>query len=118
MCIRDSIKGDEVNEENIATLLEGICPASVELNFNTCNCKAEKLIGILADYFKGKGVDAEKCYGSVKDVYKRQLGYLTLSMISSSTYWLQNNTWPLITEVYKDLISVSLIRKILDLVPM
>ena len=36
------IKGDEVNEENIATLLEGICPASVELNFNTCNCKAEK----------------------------------------------------------------------------
>ena len=29
------IKGDEVNEENIATLLEGICPASVELNFNT-----------------------------------------------------------------------------------
>lgn len=68
------IKGDEVNEENIATLLEGICPASVELNFNTCNCKAEKLIGILADYFKGKGVDAEKCYGSVNyDVFKKPL---------------------------------------------
>ena len=66
------IKGDEVNEENIATLLEGICPASVELNFNTCNCKAEKLIGILADYFKGKGVDAEKCYGSVNyDAFKK-----------------------------------------------
>ena len=54
------IKGDEVNEENITTLLEGICPASVELNFNTCNCKAEKLIGILADYFKGKGVAFKK----------------------------------------------------------
>ncbi|MDD2951647.1 MAG: methylmalonyl-CoA mutase small subunit [Parabacteroides sp.] len=68
------IKGDEVNEENIATLLEGICPASVELNFNTCNCKAEKLIGILADYFKGKGVDAEKCYGSVNyDAFKNPL---------------------------------------------
>ena len=67
------IKGDEVNEENIATLLEGICPASVELNFNTCNCKAEK-IGILADYFKGKGVDAEKCYGSVNyDAFKKPL---------------------------------------------
>ena len=67
-------KGDEVNEENIATLLEGICPASVELNFNTCNCKAEKLIGILADYFKGKGVDAEKCYGSVNyDAFKKPL---------------------------------------------
>ncbi|WP_288655502.1 methylmalonyl-CoA mutase small subunit [uncultured Parabacteroides sp.] len=68
------IKGDEVNEENIATLLEGICPASVELNFNTCNCKVEKLIGILADYFKGKGVDAEKCYGSVNyDAFKKPL---------------------------------------------
>ena len=68
------IKGDEVKEENIATLLEGICPASVELNFNTCNCKAEKLIGILADYFKGKGVDAEKCYGSVNyDAFKKPL---------------------------------------------
>ena len=68
------IKGDEVNEENIATLLEGICPASVELNFNTCNCKAEKLIGILADYFKGKGVDAEKCYGYVNyDAFKKPL---------------------------------------------
>lgn len=68
------IKGDEVSEENIATLLEGICPASVELNFNTCNCKAEKLIGILADYFKGKGVDAEKCYGSVNyDAFKKPL---------------------------------------------
>lgn len=68
------IKGDEVNEENIATLLEGICPASVELNFNTCNCKAEKLIGILADYFKGKGVDAEKCYSSVNyDAFKKPL---------------------------------------------
>ena len=68
------IQGDEVNEENIATLLEGICPASVELNFNTCNCKAEKLIGILADYFKGKGVDAEKCYGSVNyDAFKKPL---------------------------------------------
>lgn len=63
-----------MNEENIATLLEGICPASVELNFNTCNCKAEKLIGILADYFKGKGVDAEKCYGSVNyDAFKKPL---------------------------------------------
>ena len=68
------IKGDEVNEENIATLLEGICPASVELNFNTCNCKAEKLSGLLAVYFKGKGVDAEKCYGSVNyDAFKKPL---------------------------------------------
>ncbi|WP_297906953.1 methylmalonyl-CoA mutase small subunit [uncultured Parabacteroides sp.] len=68
------IKGEDVNEENIATLLEGICPASVELNFNTCNCKAGKLIGILADYFKGKGIDLEQCYGSVNyDAFKKPL---------------------------------------------
>ena len=54
------IKGSDVNAENIATLLDGICPECVELNFNTCNCKAEMLIGILADYFKGKGADLEK----------------------------------------------------------
>ena len=59
------IKGSDVNAENIATLLDGICPECVELNFNTCNCKAEMLIGILADYFKGKGADLEKCKGSV-----------------------------------------------------
>ncbi|CAK7056057.1 MAG: Fused isobutyryl-CoA mutase [Parabacteroides sp.] len=68
------IKGDEVNAENIATLLEGICPECVELNFNTCNCKAEKLIGILAEYIKGKGADLSKCFGSVNyDPFKKPL---------------------------------------------
>ncbi len=68
------IKGDEVNEANIATLLEGICPASVELNFSTCNCKAATLIEILAGYFKSKGIGAEKCYGSVNyNAFKKPL---------------------------------------------
>ena len=68
------IKGSDVNAENIATLLDGICPECVELNFNTCNCKAEMLIGILADYFKGKGADLEKCKGSVNyDAFKKPL---------------------------------------------
>jgi len=57
--------GDDVKAENIATLLEGICPECVELNFKTCNNKADVLIGILADYLKDKGVDLEKCEGSV-----------------------------------------------------
>jgi methylmalonyl-CoA mutase len=57
--------GDEVNAENIATLLEGIYPEYVELNFKTCNHKAAELIDILACYLKGKGVDLEKSYGSV-----------------------------------------------------
>lgn len=68
------IKGSDVNAENIATLLDGICPECVELNFNTCNCKAEMLIGILADCFKGKGADLEKCKGSVNyDPFKKPL---------------------------------------------
>ena len=68
------IKGSDVNAENIATLLEGICPECVELNFNTCNCKAELLIGILVDYFKAKGVDIEKCKGSIGyDPFKKPL---------------------------------------------
>lgn len=68
------IKGDEVSAENIAVLLNGIYPECVELNFNTCNCKAEKLIGILADYLKGKGSDLSKCFGSVNyDPFKKPL---------------------------------------------
>ena len=68
------IKGDDVNKENITTLLEGICPQAVELNFNTCLCKAEALIGILAEVFQSKGADLEKCYGSVNyDPFKKPL---------------------------------------------
>ena len=68
------IKGDDVNKENIETLLEGICPQAVELNFNTCLCKAEALIGILAEVFQSKGADLEKCYGSVNyDPFKKPL---------------------------------------------
>ena len=68
------MKGGDVNAENIATLLNGICPQCVELNFSTCLCKAELLIGILADYFKQRGVDVEKCQGSVNyDPFKKPL---------------------------------------------
>ncbi len=68
------IKGDDVNEANIAILLDGICPACVELNFNTCLCKAEKLIQILADYYNSKGIDVNKCEGSINyDPFKKTL---------------------------------------------
>ena len=68
------IKADDVTAENIATLLDGICPAAVELNFNTCNCKAEALIGILAETYKAKGADLGKCFGSVNfDPFKKPL---------------------------------------------
>lgn len=60
-----NIKSDTITAENIAVLLDGICPESIELNFNTCVKQSVKLIGILADYFKSKGVDVEKACGSV-----------------------------------------------------
>lgn len=59
------IKGDDVNAENIKTLLKDICLECVEVNFNTCHRKALDLIKILTDYYKQAGVDASKCYGSV-----------------------------------------------------
>ncbi|MDR1645879.1 MAG: methylmalonyl-CoA mutase small subunit [Tannerellaceae bacterium] len=58
-------KGDDVTPENIATLLQGIYPECVELNFKTCNNKAETLIHILSNYLKGTGADLNKCFGSV-----------------------------------------------------
>ena len=57
-------KGDDVKAENVAILLDGIPPESVELNFKTCNHKTEALIGLLAAYLKEKGCDLDKCFGS------------------------------------------------------
>ena len=68
------IKGDDVNKENIAALLKDVCPQAVELNFNTCLCKTEQLIAILAEVYQEKGADLEKCYGSVNyDPFKKPL---------------------------------------------
>ncbi len=68
------IKGEDVNAENIAALLDGICPVATELNFTTCNCKAEALIGILAEIYNAKGVELSKCFGSVNfDPFKKPL---------------------------------------------
>ena len=57
--------GGDVDARNISLLLDGIYPEAVELNFKTCNKKAEALIHILSDYLKGRGADLDKCYGSV-----------------------------------------------------
>ncbi|NDV78212.1 methylmalonyl-CoA mutase small subunit [Dysgonomonas sp. 511] len=60
-----SIDGDDVNAENIKTLLKDICPECVELNFSTCYRKSLELTKILVEYYKGLGVDVMKCFGSV-----------------------------------------------------
>ena len=58
-------KGSEINAENIATLLNGIEPTCVELNFKTCVKKAADLLAVLTDYLKSTNVDLSKCVGSV-----------------------------------------------------
>jgi methylmalonyl-CoA mutase len=60
-----SFHGDKVKKENIAALLDGICPEETELNFVTCNKKSAGLIDILVEIFRSKGADLSKCKGSV-----------------------------------------------------
>ncbi len=60
-----SIDGDDVNAENIKTLLNGIYPEAVELNFKTCHKHSIDLVKILVDYIKGSGADVMKCFGSI-----------------------------------------------------
>lgn len=59
------IAGDDVTAENISILLNDIQPDAVELNFITCNCHTIQLIKLVADYYKGKGVDLSTISGSV-----------------------------------------------------
>jgi methylmalonyl-CoA mutase len=57
--------GDDVSEGNIATLLRGINPEEVELNFKTCNKRSAELIHLLGNYLLNQGADLGKCFGSV-----------------------------------------------------
>ncbi len=57
--------GDEVTEENVAILLEGIQAECVELNFSTCQKASVKLAEILVAYFKKQGYTLDKCVGSI-----------------------------------------------------
>ena len=64
----------ELNAENIAILLDGICPGAVELNFRTCMRSTAKMATLLVEYFTAKGLDLDKCYGSVcHDSFKKPL---------------------------------------------
>ena len=59
------IPGKSVSKEYIATLLEGILPQYVELNFKTCQRHCVELAGILVDYFKEKNYPLEELKGSI-----------------------------------------------------
>lgn len=59
------IPREEVNPENITTLLKGIHAECVELNFKTCSRKSVELVRIIASYLKSQSYDLTKCAGSV-----------------------------------------------------
>lgn len=68
------IPADIVSAETVDTLLEGVCPVEVELNFKTCNCKSADLIAFLIKNYKAKNVDLGKCNGSIAfNPFKKQL---------------------------------------------
>jgi methylmalonyl-CoA mutase len=59
------IAGDDVSAEFIATLLDGIMPQCVELNFKTCQRHCVELATILLDYFKQKNYPLAELKGSI-----------------------------------------------------
>ncbi len=61
-----AIKGKDVNTPFVETLLEGILPECVELNFSTCPRHSVELAHILVDYFRRKGYDLSKLVGSIQ----------------------------------------------------
>lgn len=60
-----NIPSQNVSEEFIEKLLEGICCECVELNFSTCQRKTLALVQILTSYFQKKGYDPKQIKGSV-----------------------------------------------------
>ncbi len=59
------ISGSDVSPEFIATLLDGIEPQCVELNFKTCQRHCVELAQVLVDYFKAKGCELAALKGSI-----------------------------------------------------
>ena len=59
------IKGKEVSKELIETLLDGILPQYVELNFKTCQRHSVELAQLLVEYFKEKNYPLAELKGSI-----------------------------------------------------
>ena len=59
------IAGKDVSKDFIATLLNGILPQYVELNFNTCQRHCVELAEILVAYFKENGYPLAELKGSI-----------------------------------------------------
>ncbi len=59
------IEGKDVSKEFVATLLDGILPQYVELNFKTCQRHCVELADILVAYFKEKDYPLADLKGSI-----------------------------------------------------
>ncbi len=59
------IPGKNISKEFIATLLDGILPQYVELNFKTCQRHCVELAQILVEYFKEKNYPLAELKGSI-----------------------------------------------------
>ena len=59
------IPGDSVSKEFIATLLDGIMPQYVELNFTTCQRHCVELAEVLVAYFKENACPLAELKGSI-----------------------------------------------------
>ena len=59
------ISGKDVNAAFVATLLDGILPQYVELNFKTCQRHCVELATLLVDYFKQKQYPLAELKGSI-----------------------------------------------------
>jgi len=56
---------ESINEQNFDTLLKGIVPEAVELNFLS-NGKAKEIVTLFSGYIKKSGADPDKVYGAVE----------------------------------------------------
>ncbi|MEG2150529.1 MAG: methylmalonyl-CoA mutase small subunit [Bacteroidaceae bacterium] len=69
-----NIKAKDLSPAYIHTLLKGICPECVELNFSTCQGHTVELAKLLAAYFRENKYDALKLKGSVNyDPFNKML---------------------------------------------
>lgn len=68
------LKKTQINVESIRTLLKGIFPEAVELNFTCCVSVATQLAEVLAAYYQETGANLAACKGSIAyDPFKKQL---------------------------------------------
>ena len=61
-----SLPKNNLSAENMKTLLEGIAPDKVELNFRTCISKTHELAGLVVEYITSQGLNVLECFGSIE----------------------------------------------------